>query len=90
MAEYLGGTEEEFANMMNKKAKELGLSEGAHFINATGLTRADLGQYAPKNIEGETMMTARDAAILARHIVLDHPQVLEFTKTTSKKVKRNR
>lgn len=87
MAEYLGGTEEEFANMMNKKAKELGLSEGAHFINATGLTRADLGQYAPKNIEGETMMTARDAAILARHIVLDHPQVLEFTKTTSKKLR---
>lgn len=87
LAEHIAGTEEEFANMMNEAAKKMGLSKDAHFINATGLNRSDMGPYVPKNIQGETLMTAKDAAIIAYNILKDHKEVLEFTKITSKKLR---
>lgn len=87
LAEHIAGNEEKFAEMMNEKARELGLSESAHFINSTGLGRDDLGKYAPQNIPGETMMTARDSALLAYHIIKDHKEVLEYTKTTRRKLR---
>lgn len=87
LAEHIATTEENFAHMMNAKASELGLSEDAHFINATGLSRSDLGENAPKDIQGETVMSARDAAILARALILDFPELLEFTKIPSKKLR---
>ncbi|ULL20141.1 D-alanyl-D-alanine carboxypeptidase [Paenibacillus sp. H1-7] len=85
LAEKIAGSEEEFAKMMNAKAKEFGLSEQAHFINATGLSRADMGKYAPKELQGETLLTARDAAIIAYNILKDHKEVLEYTSIPSKK-----
>ncbi|WNQ11516.1 D-alanyl-D-alanine carboxypeptidase family protein [Paenibacillus aurantius] len=87
LAEKIGGSEENFAKMMNAKAKELGLSDKAHFINSTGLGRADIGKYAPASIEGETMLTAKDAAKLAYAIIRDHKEVLDFTKITSQKLR---
>lgn len=85
LAEHIGGTEENFAKMMNEKAKEFGLSEQAHFINSTGLGRADLGKYAPQELQGETLLTAKDAAIIAYNILKDHKEVLEYTKIPAKK-----
>lgn len=85
LAEKIAGTEENFAHMMNEKAREMGLSEEAHFINSTGLNRADIGEYAPQGIEGETLLSARDSAKLAYHIIKDHKEVLEFTKIPRKK-----
>lgn len=85
LAEFIGGSEENFAKMMNEKAKEFGLSEKAHFINATGLGRADLGKYAPQELQGETLLSARDAAIIAYNILKDHKEVLEYTKIPAKK-----
>ncbi|WP_010279782.1 D-alanyl-D-alanine carboxypeptidase family protein [Paenibacillus senegalensis] len=85
LAEKIAGTEENFAHMMNEKAREMGLSDEAHFINATGLNRADIGEFAPQGIEGETMLSARDSALLAYHILKDHKDVLEFTKIPRKK-----
>jgi D-alanyl-D-alanine carboxypeptidase (penicillin-binding protein 5/6) len=87
LAERIGGTEENFAKMMNETAKKLGMSDQAHFINATGLSRADMKTYAPTSIEGETLMTAKDAAILAQHIVTEHKEVLDFTKITNQKLR---
>lgn len=88
LAEHIaGGSEENFVKMMNEKAKELGLSSGAHFINSTGLSRADLKQYAPKEVEGETMMTAKDAAKLAYNLLKNHKEVLDFTKIPSQKLR---
>jgi D-alanyl-D-alanine carboxypeptidase (penicillin-binding protein 5/6) len=85
LAEFIAGSEENFANMMNDKAKELGLSPNAHFINATGLDRADLGEYAPKAIQGETIFTARDASILAQRLLKDHKDILNYTKIPKQK-----
>lgn len=85
LAERIAGTEEEFAKMMNAKAREFGLSEQAHFINATGLSRADMGKYIPKELQGETLLTAKDAAIIAYNLLKDYKEVLEYTKIPSKK-----
>jgi D-alanyl-D-alanine carboxypeptidase (penicillin-binding protein 5/6) len=82
LAEAVAGSEEAFVHMMNEKAREFGLSEGAIFTNATGLNKEDTGEYSP-NIPGESMFTAHDAAIIAQRIIKDHPKILEFTKIPS-------
>lgn len=61
LAEYVGGNEDAFVDMMNKKAKELGMNS-THFQNAAGLP-------AP-----EHYTTARDLATLARAVIYNHPQ----------------
>jgi D-alanyl-D-alanine carboxypeptidase (penicillin-binding protein 5/6) len=71
--------------MMNDTAVKLGLSKGAHFINTSGLDRVDLGKYAPASIPGETTFSARDAALIAYHLINEHKEILEFTKIPAKK-----
>ena len=66
MAEYIGGSEPDFVNMMNEKAAGLGMT-GTHFENACGL-----------EAEGH-MMTARDIAILSRELLINHPSVTDYT-----------
>jgi len=61
LAEYVGGNEDAFVDMMNKKAQELGM-KATHFQNAAGLP-------AP-----EHYTTARDLSILARAVIYNHPQ----------------
>ena len=60
-AENLAGTEEDFADMMNKKAKEIGLNN-SHFVNATGLPHPD------------HRMSVEDLAKLSRRIISEFPQ----------------
>ncbi|NMB33768.1 MAG: D-alanyl-D-alanine carboxypeptidase [Clostridium sp.] len=57
LAEYIGGDEETFVEIMNKRAKELQMND-THFTNPTGLY--DQSQYT----------TANDIAILVRHAIL--------------------
>lgn len=61
VAEYLAGSEDGFAQMMNQQAEALGL-RNSHFTNSTGWPDPD--QYT----------SARDQAILARRLILDHPE----------------
>jgi D-alanyl-D-alanine carboxypeptidase (penicillin-binding protein 5/6) len=65
IAEGLAGTETEFANMENQRAKEIGLTH-SHFMNATGLP------------DPNHLMSARDLATLARHIVTAYPDYYHF------------
>ena len=61
LAEFIGGDEDGFANMMNAHAEELGLS-ASRFVNATGLP--DDGHHA----------SARDMAVLAAELIARHPE----------------
>lgn len=61
MAEYIAGSEDAFADMMNQHAATLGMND-SHFMNATGWP-AD-NHYS----------SARDLATLARHIINDFPE----------------
>lgn len=65
MAEYIAGTEEAFVNMMNEKAKELGLTD-TNFKNVHGLD--DANHYS----------SAYDMAMMARELI-KHKTVLEYT-----------
>ncbi|MDF2670875.1 MAG: D-alanyl-D-alanine carboxypeptidase [Paenibacillus sp.] len=80
VAEHLSGSEKVFIQRMNRKAKQLGLSNTAYFANSTGLSLADLGPNAPKNIQSETLMTSKDVALLARAIITSYPEILKITK----------
>ncbi len=65
VAEGLAGSEEAFADRMNKKAKELGLT-GSVFKNSSGWPA-----------EGQ-MVTARDLALLAWRTIQDFPQYYPY------------
>jgi D-alanyl-D-alanine carboxypeptidase (penicillin-binding protein 5/6) len=75
LAEHLAGSEETFVKWMNEKAKELELTN-THFRNSTGLNAASYP--SPPKGEGEHRMSARDAALLARRLFLDFPEVTEI------------
>jgi D-alanyl-D-alanine carboxypeptidase (penicillin-binding protein 5/6) len=65
LAEAIAGSEEQFVEMMNAKAKELGLTN-TNFRNCTGWPDPD--QH----------MSCRDIANLARRIILDFPQYYHY------------
>jgi D-alanyl-D-alanine carboxypeptidase (penicillin-binding protein 5/6) len=65
VAEGLAGSEEAFADRMNKKAAELGL-KNSHFVNASGLP------------DPNHLMTAQDLYILARHLFEDFPEYYHY------------
>ncbi|CAM4409769.1 D-alanyl-D-alanine carboxypeptidase [Saccharibacillus endophyticus] len=78
LAETVAPTEMEFVKMMNSEAKRMGMTT-AHFANSTGLDIADMPQGTQPADGKETVMSAMDAAILAKYIVTDHPDFNEFT-----------
>jgi D-alanyl-D-alanine carboxypeptidase (penicillin-binding protein 5/6) len=61
LAEALAGTEETFAEQMNREAQRMGL-KNTHFRNATGLP------------DPEHYTTARDLATIASRLISDFPQ----------------
>lgn len=65
VAEGLAGSEEAFADRMNKKAKEIGLLD-SNFVNASGLP------------DPNHLMTAKDLATLARRLIDDFPEYYKY------------
>ena len=67
VAEFIAGSENEFVNMMNEKAQELGMTN-THFLDCCGLS-SDENHHT----------TARDVAIMSRELITKYPQVYEYT-----------
>ena len=65
LAEGIGGTEEAFAKQMTEYSRTIGLDKST-FVNATGLPA-----------EGH-LMTARDLATLAHHLIYTYPEYYHF------------
>ena len=65
VAEFVGGSEPVFAEMMNARAKELGMTH-SHFVNACGLD------------EPNHYSSARDVALMSQAL-LRHPKILEYS-----------
>ena len=87
LAEHIAGSENSFVVMMNNKARSLGLSSRSVFANASGLSGKDLGPNRPQGQgNGETLMTAKDAAILAMELIHSHPEVLGTSSLTQMKL----
>ncbi len=66
MAEYIAGSESAFVEMMNNRAKELGMNNTT-FKNACGL-----------DTEGHKM-SARDISVMSRELITKFPQITEYT-----------
>lgn len=84
LAEHVAGSEEAFVKMMNDTAKKMGLKT-AYFINSTGLSREDMPEPFRPEEDKETVMSAMDAAILAKNLIKDHPNFSEVTAIQSYK-----
>lgn len=68
MAEFIGGSESEFVDRMNKRAVELGM-ENTHFVDCCGLSDSD-----------EHYTSARDVAIMSRELTTKYPEIFQYTK----------
>lgn len=66
MAEHIAGSNENFVQMMNNKAKELGM-ENTHFMNVHGIDEE--GHYT----------TAKDIAIMSRELITKHKDITKYT-----------
>jgi serine-type D-Ala-D-Ala carboxypeptidase (penicillin-binding protein 5/6) len=76
MAEYLGGTEDAFVNLMNQRSKALGMND-TDFKNCTGLPA-----------EGH-VSSAFDIALMSREL-LKHPKILKYTGTYMETISEGR
>src|SRR5690606_1713830 len=82
LAEGIAGSESTFANMENRLAEQIGLTN-SHFVNSTGLPDPD--QY----------MSARDLGNLARYLIREFPEyypifsIPDFTWNKIKQPNRN-
>lgn len=80
LAEKVGGSESKFVDMMSAQLKEWGITD-ASLVNSSGLNNSMLGDniYPGSSSDAENMMSAKDVAIVARHLILDFPEVLDIT-----------
>ncbi|QTH63944.1 serine hydrolase [Psychrosphaera ytuae] len=82
MAEHIAGSEEQFAQLMNLYAEQIGLTN-SHFVNSHGLTA-----------EGH-LSTARDMALLGQALINDVPEEYaiykekDFTYNNISQINRN-
>lgn len=66
LAEYLGGTEESFVQMMNARAKELGMNDTT-FKNCHGLD------------EDGHITSSYDIALMSRELLVNHPTITNYS-----------
>ena len=67
LAEGIAGTEENFVEMMNEKAAEIGM-ENTNFDNSSGINSA------------ENYSTVRDIAIMSKYLIKNYPDYYEYFK----------
>lgn len=67
MAEYISGSETEFVNQMNQKAKALGMND-TNFEDCCGLTESP-NHYS----------SAKDVAIMSRELSVKHPEIHNYS-----------
>lgn len=68
MSEYICGSEEEFVQKMNERAKGLGM-ENTNFVNCNGL-----------DADGH-VTSARDIALMSKELITKYPQIREYCMT---------
>nr|WP_257131777.1 D-alanyl-D-alanine carboxypeptidase family protein [Bacillus sp. AFS017336] len=85
LAEKIGGSEKNFVQLMNDKAKQLGLGD-VKFVNATGLVNKDLQGMQPEgtSLTDENIMSANGVAKLAYNLIKTYPEVLQTSSIPKK------
>lgn len=69
---------------MKEQLKDWGIKD-ATIVNASGLNNSYLGENRPEGTgeNDENQMSAQDVAIVARHLILDFPEILDVSSTTT-------
>jgi len=80
LAEKVAGSTDAFTELMNKKAKELGMHSTV-FHSVHGLP--------PARGQEHDVTTARDLSILCRELLLKHPDTLRYTSTRERPFRPN-
>ena len=80
LAEKVGGSTDGFVELMNRKAKELGMNNTV-FHSVHGLP--------PSRGQPHDVTTARDLSILCRELLLKHPDTLRYTSTRERPFRPN-
>jgi D-alanyl-D-alanine carboxypeptidase (penicillin-binding protein 5/6) len=80
LAEKVAGSEAAFVNLMRAQLTTWGITDGT-IVTSTGLNNAFLGdnRYPGSGAEEENQLSAKDLAIVARHLLQDFPEVLQIT-----------
>lgn len=84
LAERVAGTEKDFIDLMRAKVISWGI-EDAYLISTSGINNEDAqGRIYPGSKENEeNLMSAKDMALVAQHLLQDFPEFLETTKLPS-------
>ena len=70
MAEHLAGSEAAFVELMNARAKELGMND-TNFVNCTGLDDDEAAK--------DHRTSAYDIALMSRELLKNHPDIKKYT-----------
>ena len=70
MAEHIAGSESAFVELMNARAKELGMND-THFVNCTGLDDEEEAK--------DHKTSAYDIGVMSRQLLKYHPDIKKFT-----------
>ncbi|MBM7643236.1 D-alanyl-D-alanine carboxypeptidase PBP3 [Streptococcus loxodontisalivarius] len=84
LAEHIAGSEPKFVDMMTQQLKDWGITD-ATLVNASGLNNSYLGDniYPGTASDAENLMSARDMAIIARHLITEFPDILKISSQTT-------
>ena len=80
LAEKVAGSTDAFVELMNQRAKELGMNSTV-FHSVHGLP--------PGPGQEHDVSTARDLAVLSRELVTKHPEILRYTSTRERPFRTN-
>ena len=70
MAEHIAGSEAAFTELMNQRAKALGMQD-TNFVNCTGLDDDENAK--------DHLTSAHDIAVMSRELMKNHPDIQKFT-----------
>lgn len=86
LGQWVSGSNAKFIKKMNAQAKSWNLGR-AHFVSASGLENSDLRTYGyAYGSATANKVSAKDVALIARHLITDYPRVLTDGKIGSMKV----
>ncbi|QIL46009.1 D-alanyl-D-alanine carboxypeptidase [Vagococcus coleopterorum] len=81
LAEKIAGTEKDFVDLMRKKMAIWGITD-SYLISTSGINNdsAEGRIYPGSKADEENLASAKDMAIVARHLINDFPEILDITK----------
>lgn len=80
LAHLVSGNQKKYYAKAGKLLDSWGISDST-IVSASGLPNSDLGEFTDDTLldSAENQMSAREIAIIARHLITDYPDVLNIT-----------